>query len=85
MNSAPSSGIDSCVRAATATKRSDGDGEGGEGGGGGGGGGGGRDELLPCSAHKIYKLLGGLWSSLCKVSAYGILFDQKPAYGIPLP
>jgi hypothetical protein len=37
------------------------------------------------SAHKIYKLLGGLWNSLCKVSAYGILFDQKPAYGIPLP
>jgi hypothetical protein len=72
----PSRGTDSCVRAAIATKRSDGDGEGGGGGGG---------ELLPRSAHKIYKLLGGLWNSLCKVSAYGILFDQKPAYGIPLP
>jgi hypothetical protein len=66
----PSRGTDSCVRAAIATKRS---------------GGGGGGELLPRSAHKIYKLLGGLWNSLFKVSAYGILFDQKPAYGIPLP
>ena len=79
MYSDPSRGTDSCVRSAIATKRSGG------GGGGGGDGGGNRGKLLPLSAHKIYKLLGGLWNSLYKVSAYGILFDQKPAYGIPLP
>jgi hypothetical protein len=66
VNSTLSRGIDNCVRAAIATKRNDGDSKNNKNN---------KDKLLPRSAHKIYKLLGGLYNSLYKVSAYGILFD----------